>query len=242
MQPMFHAAFPPSLRYLNAHPWFSELPAQNQADIAEQVYTLRANKGEVMLHAGEQVKGWYAVLSGLVKLQSQSAQGRLSVFLGVSAGEWFGEGSALKAEPRRYDVIALRDSELMCLPQPVFEHLCAQNMRFNQALVAHLNMRLGQAMAFIEAERIRSPEQRVALYLSPMVWRRSAQLNLSQEELGNLVGLSRQTVNKVLKSLAQRGLVAVEFGRISILDNNGLIAFASQGAANPDSPQSNPAM
>lgn len=166
---MFHAAFPPPQRYLTAHPWFSELPAQSQADVITQVYTLRANKGEVMLHAGEQVKGWYAVLSGLVKLQSQSAQGRLSVFLGVSGGEWFGEGSALKAELRRYDVIALRDTELMCLPMPTFKHLCATSMTFNQALVAHMNMRLGQAMAFIEAERIRSPEQRVALYLSPMM-------------------------------------------------------------------------
>lgn len=228
---MFHAALSPPLRFLNAQPWYRELPATTQADIAAQVHTLRAGKGAVMLHAGDRVKGWYAVLSGLVKLQSSSAQGRLSVFLGVSGGDWFGEGSALKAESRRYDVIALRDSELMCLPLPVFDHLRANSMAFSQALVAHMNVRLGQAMAFIEAERIRSPEQRVALYLSPMVWRGSTKLNLSQEELGNLVGLSRQTVNKVLKSLAQRGLVAVEFGRIGILDNDGLMAFASNPAA-----------
>jgi CRP/FNR family transcriptional regulator, cyclic AMP receptor protein len=228
MRAMFAEHKNPALRFLDAHPWFAQLPEAQRTDILHRVTVQRGSKGEVMLRAGDGVKGWYAVLDGLVKLQSQSAQGRLSVFLGISGGDWFGEGSAMKPEPRRYDVIALRDSQLMCLPASVFDTLRATSLAFNQALVAHMNVRLGQAMAFIEAERIRSPEQRVALYLSPMVWRGSTQLNLSQEELGNLVGLSRQTVNKVLKSLQLRGLVSVEFGRVVIHDKPGLIAFATQ--------------
>lgn len=145
---------------------------------------------------GASVNGWYAVLSGLVKLQSTSPEGRVSAFLGVPGGEWFGEGSVLKAESRRYDVIALRDTTLLCLPRADFESLQTSSLAFNQYLVAHLNRRLGQAMALIEAGRLRSPEERVALYLSRVFWPGTRKLSLSQEELGHLVRPSRQTVNR----------------------------------------------
>lgn len=115
-----------------------------------------------MLPANTPVEGWYAVLSGLVKVQSVPVMGRSSTFLGVACGDWFGEGSALKIEPRRYEVIALRDTELLCLPQ---------------------------------------------------------------DELANLVGVSRQTANRALKSLAQRGLVTLEFGRVDIPDDEALTRF-----------------
>lgn len=220
-----------SSRFLAAQPWFAGLPAATQAELQDAVFTLHGRKGEVMLDAGEPVDGWYAVLSGLVKLQSQSVQGRLSVFLGVPAGEWFGEGSALKTEPRRYSVVALRDSELLCLPRRSFDALRAGSLAFNQALVTQFNLRLGQAMAIIEAERIRSPEQRVALYLSRLFWRGMRRVNLSQEELGQLVGLSRQTVNRALQTLAQQGLVSLEFGRIGIVDHDGLSALLATPAS-----------
>lgn len=211
--------------FLHGQPWFTQLDAATRQSVAAAVTTLSAAKGEVMLHAGQEVKGWYAVLSGLVKLQSESAQGRRQGFLGIPGGEWFGEGSVLKKEPRRYDVIALRDSELLCLPRAVFEELRATHLPFNQALVETLNQRLGQAMTIIETFRLRTPEQRVAMYLGPRLWRGSRRLGLSQEELGILAGLSRQTVNRVLNDMERRNLVSLEFGRICIRDEEGLAAL-----------------
>ena len=230
---MFHDISRPSTQFLQMQPWFGQLQAAMQQRLVQRVFTKRGSKGAVLLRAGDEVDGWYAVLSGLVKLQSQSAQGRLSVFLGVPGGEWFGEGSAMKTEPRRYDVIALRDSELLCLPRAEFDELRATSLEFNQALVLQMNMRLAQAMSIIEAGRIRSAEQRVALYLSRLFWHGMRKLNLSQEELGYLVGLSRQTVNRVLKLLEQEKLVSLEFGRVGILDEDGLVAFVSRREAEP---------
>lgn len=212
-------------QFLGAQPWFAALEAGRQQALFEQLEFLRAAKGETVLPAGQPVRGWYAVLSGLVKLQAESADGRRSAFIGVPDGEWFGEGSTLKGEPRRYDVVALRDSVLMGLPRQLFIALQQENLRFNQYLVHHLNMRLGQAMALIEAGRIRAPEHRVALYLSRLFWRGTRCLYLSQEELGILVGLSRQTVNRVLRQLAGRGIVSVDLGRVIIRDDTALDAF-----------------
>jgi CRP-like cAMP-binding protein len=226
MQAMFPDISRPSTQFLQMQPWFSQLPEETQARVADRVFTQAGSKGDVLLQAGEEVNGWYAVLSGLVKLQSSSSQGRVSAFLGVPDGEWFGEGSALKAEPRRYDVIALRDTLLLCLPRAQFDELLADSLPFNRFLVTHLNRRLGQAMAIIEAGRLRSPEQRVALYLSRVFWQGRRRLVLSQEELGHLAGLSRQTVNRALKSMEQQGLVSLEFGRVTMLDEHALAAYA----------------
>jgi CRP/FNR family cyclic AMP-dependent transcriptional regulator len=212
----------PATQFLQAQSWMAGLPGDLRQRVADSVYTLEADKGETMLRAGDEVKGWYAVLYGLVKLQSESAEGRRQAFLGVPAGEWFGEGSVLKTEPRRYAVVALRETLLLCLPRPLFEELRATSLPFCQALIAQLNMRLGQAMAIIETTRLRSPHQRIAMYLGPQLWRGSRRMSLSQEELGILAGLSRQTVNAVLKDFERQKLVSIDFGRVDIVDEAGL--------------------
>ncbi|HSV51558.1 MAG TPA: Crp/Fnr family transcriptional regulator [Burkholderiaceae bacterium] len=222
---MFHDTLSPVSRFLQAQPWYASLAMEVQDRIAQHAFTRSGKKGEVLLAAGAPVDGWYAVLSGLVKLQSPSVKGRFSVFLGVPSGEWFGEGSVLRTEPRRYDVIALRDSELLCLPRAEVEALRASDLAFNQALVAQMNLRLAQAMTIIEAGRLRNPEHRVAQYLSPLFWPGMRRVSLTQEELGHLAGLSRQTVNRVLRSLEQRGLVSLAFGGVAITDGEALSAY-----------------
>ena len=225
---MLHDISRPSSQFLQMQRWFVDLPPEDQERVADRVFTLKGSKGDVLLHAGQEVKGWYAVITGLVKLQSQSSNGRRQGYLGIPGGEWFGEGSVMKSEPRHYDVIALRDSELLCLPRAEFTELRARSLTFNQAIAEQLNMRLGQAMAIIETMRLRTPEQRVAMYLGRHLWHGPRKMSLSQEELGILAGLSRQTVNQVLKALEQQGFVSLEFGRVSILNDEALLALATR--------------
>ena len=212
----------PAAQFLQMQPWFAALAPDVRTRVADSMSLLQGAKGDVLLRAGDAVDGWYAVLYGLVKIQSQSSEGKLAAFLGVPAGEWFGGGSAMKDEPRRYDVIALRETELLCLPRSEFEALRRTSLPFNHALADHLNLRLSQAMAIIEAGRIRSPEQRVALSLSRMFWHGRRSLSLSQEELGVLAGLSRQTVNGVLKEFERQGIVKLDFGKVGIADEAAL--------------------
>jgi CRP/FNR family cyclic AMP-dependent transcriptional regulator len=225
--------FPPTTapsraaQFLRLQPWFAQLPQPLRERVSAGVTTTQGSKGDVLLRAGEPVKGWYAVLDGLVKLQSESPDGRRQGFLGIPGGEWFGEGSVMKSEPRRYDAIAMRDTELLCLPRALFDELRATSLPFCQALVEQLNMRLGQAMAIIETMRLGTPEQRVAMYLGRQLWHGSRRMGLSQEELGILAGLSRQTVNGVLKDFERRSLVSLQFGRVDIIDEDGLAAVVA---------------
>ena len=222
---------PPAPRFISAQPWFASVPAALQERLRDEVFAVQGDKGAVMMPAGSAVEGWHAVLSGLVMLQSPASKGRSSAFIGVPDGEWFGEGSAMKPEPRKYNVVALRPTTLLCLPLPLFATLRDSSLAFNQFLVQHLNMRLGQAMTIIEAGRTQSPEHRVALYLSRLFWRSTRRLNLTQDELGQLVGLSRQTVNRVLRTLEELGIVSLDFGKVAIVDDEALGAYLAATAA-----------
>ncbi|WP_119964816.1 Crp/Fnr family transcriptional regulator [Simplicispira lacusdiani] len=222
----------PAERFIACQPWFAGLPPELREQVRDSLYATEGAKGDVMLPAGTAVEGWHAVLSGLVMLRSPGATTqRASAFIGIPDGEWFGEGSAMKPEPRRYDVVALRPTQLMCLPLHLFATLRETSLAFNQFLVQHLNLRLGQAMTIIEAGRMRSPEHRVALYLSRLFWRSTRRLNLTQEELGQLAGLSRQTVNRVLRALEADGIVSLDFGRVAIVDDEALAAHLAATAS-----------
>lgn len=212
----------PVRSFLNRQSWFATLDAVTRHRLMSQCTNLHASKGQCVLPEGGAVDGWYAVLQGMVKLQSAGHDSKVSTFLGIPEGEWFGEGSALKAESRQYSVIALRDSVLMRMPMAEFTHLRERSFEFTQFLVMHLNRRLGQAMAIIEAQRIGNPEQRVAMYLGSDFWGGTRHLALTQEDLGHLSGLSRQTVNKVLQGLQEQGMVSLEFAQIKVLKAQAL--------------------
>jgi len=219
---MFPAPNHPTQPCLHKQAWYAALPRAQQDSIAAQIYTLEGSRGSILLPAQERTLGWYGVVRGLIKISGRSASGRRSDFLGVAAGDWFGEGAVLKNELRRYDVIALRDTELLCLPSDVFHDLFATNLAFNQHLVACMNLRLSQAMAMIDAGRTRSPEQRIALALSRLFWSRTRQLDLTQDELANLAGMSRQTANRALGALQERGLISLALNRIKVRDDEAL--------------------
>lgn len=221
----------PASIFLYGQAWFDQLPDPQRQQLLDAILLRRAAKGEVLLHKGQSVDAWYGVMAGMVKLQTSGPDGKVSAFLGVPAGEWFGEGSVLREGVWRYDVVALRDTTLIGLPLPQFQDLYRRNLAFNHYLIDRLNLRLGQAMAIIESGRLRSPEERVAQYLSHLFWQGMRKINLSQEDLGHLAGLSRQTINRVLKQFEAQGWVSLEFGRVDIVNQEALEAFVQTSPA-----------
>ena len=227
---MFAADLPLTERFLAHQKWFRELPVPLQQQVLDQAFSVRAAKGEIALQAYQPVDGWYGVAQGLVKIaSSQGAQ--QSTFVGLNQGTWFGEGAILKKEPRQYDVVALRDTELVCVPSAVFETLLQHSTRFNRYIIDELNRKLGLAMSIIQAGRSGNAQQRLALALSRMFWSQTRTLDLSQDELASLAGMARQTANRALQQLEQRGIVRLAMHRITVLDEQALLQCVSEGAA-----------
>ena len=179
---------------------------------------------------GEPVEHWIGVIDGLVKMTSVTPEGKTTTFLGVTSGGWFGEGSLLKDRTRKYDVVTLRESIVAYMPRATFEWLLDTSIEFNRFLLMQLNERLGQFIAMVEYERLLETDARVARSLAslfnPVLYPEQAtEVQLSQEEVGYLTGISRQRANQALQVLEKAGLLKVEYGRIRILDLEGLRSF-----------------
>jgi CRP-like cAMP-binding protein len=179
---------------------------------------------------GEPVEHWYGVIDGLVKMSSDWVTGKTASFTGIAAGGWFGEGSMLKTEVRRYDVVALRDSRVACMRRETFHWLLDHSIAFNRFIINQLNERLSLFIGLLESERLLDVDARVARtmaalfhpVLQPGITSRVA---ISQEEIGYLAGVSRQRVNRALRSLEEAGFLSTEYGGITVLDLDGLRSF-----------------
>ena len=208
---------------LEASPWARTLPDAERARVEAEIVVRTCPAGGYVCRKGEAVEHWIGVIDGLVKMANVSADGKPTSFVGIARGGWFGEGSLLKDEPRRYDIVALRASEIAYMPRATFLRLLDTSMAFNRYLLKQLNERLGQFIAMVEHDRLRGPEARLARSLAglfnPVLYPGiGSSLPVSQEELGQLVGLSRQRVNQALKCLEAEGLLRVEYGSVSVLD------------------------
>lgn len=217
---------------LRASRWARALDPEQLQRVERAIVQRHCPAGGFVCRKGEAVEHWIGVIDGLVKMTNLSAAGKPTTFTGIPSGGWFGEGSLLKDEPRRYDIVALRDSRIAYMPRATFMWLLDNNIGFNRFLLHQLNERLGQFIAMVEHDRLLGPDARVAHclaamfnpYLYPGI---GPQLEISQEEIGYLAGLSRQRVNRSLKALEKAGLLRVEYGGITVIDLPGLRSFAA---------------
>jgi CRP/FNR family transcriptional regulator, cyclic AMP receptor protein len=221
----------PVIQVLDRAIWAQRLNASQRERIEAETLIRQVPSGGSVCKKGEAVEHWIGVLDGLVKIYTDTPDGRTMTFSGVPAGGWLGEGSLLKSEPRRYDVAALRDSVIAYVPRATFEWLLDSSLDFNRFLMIQINERLGQFIAQVECDRLMNPDARVARTLgalfNPMLYPGSGrQLQISQEEIGYLTGVSRQRVNQALQVLEREGLLAVEYGGVSVLDLHRLQRFA----------------
>jgi len=155
-------------------------------------------------------------------MSSDTFEGHSMTFTGVPPGGWFGEGTALKREPYKYNIQALRRSTVAGLPVDTFHWLLDQSIGFNQFVMNQINERLGQFIAAREIDRMANPDLRVARSLAalfhPVLYPGVGEvLRITQQELAYLVGLSRQRVNEALRALQEQGMIRVEYGGLRVL-------------------------
>ncbi|MFC5477552.1 Crp/Fnr family transcriptional regulator [Massilia suwonensis] len=218
------------LDHLRATIWGRVLSRDEMARVEADCFEQFVPKGGFVCRKGEPLENWVGIIDGLVKINNFSPSGKSVTFTGVTAGGWFGEGSLLKDEFRKYDVMALRDTRVARMPRATFEWLLEGSLPFNRFLLMQLNERLGQFIGQVETDRMLDVDTRVARCLAAMF---NAHLypgveplvGLSQEEIGYLSGASRQRVNGALQLLEKAGLVRLDYGGIRVLNVEGLREF-----------------
>ena len=214
---------PPTGEELAGIPWLASLQPGERERAVAALRVGDAKAGDYVCRLGRPVTYWFGVVEGLLKMSSDNAQGQTMTFTGVPPGGWFGEGTALKREPYRYNIQALRRSTVAGLPIDTFHWLLDHSIGFNRFVMNQLNERLGQFIAAREIDRMNNPDVRVARSLAslfnPVLYPGVGEvLRITQQELAYLVGLSRQRVNEALAALEAQGAIRVEYGGLRVLD------------------------
>ena len=210
--------------------WARGLTPDQRRRVEAEAFSRIYPKGSHIFHHGERVDYWMGIVDGLAKMTMIGRDGRATTFVAVGTGAWFGEGSVIKQVPRQYEGVALRNSELAFLPRQVFMSLLDENIGFNRFIIDILNERLRHFIGLASRDRLLEPDARVALslaslfnpILSPGTERT---LVITQDEIAELAGLSRQRTNEALKRLEERGMLRVERVGITILDLGRLRTF-----------------
>jgi CRP/FNR family transcriptional regulator, cyclic AMP receptor protein len=208
---------------LDAIPWIHLLTPKEHERAVDDLKIAQAAPGENVCRTGRPVTYWFGVVDGLLKMSTDSAEGKTMTFTGIPPGGWFGEGTALKREVYRYNIQALRKSMVAGLHVDTFHWLLDHSIAFNRFVMNQLNERLAQFIAAREIDRMNNPDIRVARSLAalfnPVLYPGVGEvLRITQQELAYLVGLSRQRVNEALTALQDQGTIAVEYGGLRVMD------------------------
>ena len=145
------------------------------------------------------------------------------MFSRLLPGQWFGEIAILDGGVRTHDSHTVVASEIAILSRQVILDVCRRNAEVYRALVSLLCEHCRLAFDAIDEFLIYSPEQRTARRLLQLLPRDgSRKIFISQAELGAIVGISRQSTNKILKRWESRAWIKCAYSGVEVIDCEAL--------------------
>jgi CRP/FNR family transcriptional regulator len=215
-------------------PLFAALDSES-ADSLEKVLTSRTvSRGHIVFKEGDPGDRLFIVLEGKVKIYRAAADGRENLIAVLGAGEMFGELSLFDPGPRTASVSAVTDATLASLDHDDLRPLLLDRPGLGVELLRALAQRLrrtNDAMADLVFTDVPGRVAKALLDLAAKFGVAEAdgkrvRHDLTQEELAQLVGASRETVNKALSEFAHRGWLRIEGRSVLLLDEERLVRRA----------------
>ena len=211
---------------LKKAPLFAGLEDEAATALSSAMGELHLNKGDVLFHEGDSEDRLYIVVSGKIKLGRAGSAGRENLLAVLGPGQMFGELSVFDPGPRSTTATAVTACELRTLEHDELIPWLTDRPEVAQGLLSQLAARLRRANDVVADLVFSDVPGRVAKQLLELAQRfgdkrddgMHVHHDLTQEELAQLVGASRETVNKALADFAARGWIRLEPRSVTILD------------------------
>lgn len=215
---------PDKLSLLAKHWLLSHLTPSELELLGRHVRIQHHKANEVIFHKGDAGLGMMAVVSGRIKISSAAGRDKEVVLNIIDPGEVFGEIALLDGKPRTADATAMEPTELLVLDRrdflPMIERhpqVCLRIINVLCERIRHTNEQLEDTLFLLQSTRLAKTLVRLAReYGRKTADGVTIDIKLSQRELGNLVGMRREGLNRQLSLWRDEGLIAIEDGRISV--------------------------
>ena len=221
------------LSILRQHEFFRGLPddvIQRLSSHARQVFV---PAGRPIFRKGDEGHGLLAVLSGVVKISVHSEREREIVLNLIGPNEVFGEIALLDGQPRTADATAMTKCLLLALDRRDFLAVLTHEPALAVKLLAVVSGRLRQTSQQVEDLSLADLSTRLARTLlrlseiQAIAEGPDSRIRITQRELGRMVGLSRESINRHLRDWEEKGYVALDKGACMIKDWSRLRRFAA---------------
>jgi CRP/FNR family cyclic AMP-dependent transcriptional regulator len=222
-------------RTLRTSVLFERAHEASLADVARHLRRRRFRRGEVIFHQGDPGDALHLVSSGAVKIVLPSAEGDEAIIATLGSGDFFGELALLDGAPRSATAVAQEACETWTLSRDLFQDLLDRDASLRASLLAGLTHELRRLTGQVEDLHFRDLAGRLAMRLVRLAREadpEAVEVRLdwpyTQSDLAAMIGGTRQSVNKLLAELADRGLVVIERDRLTIPDVDALAREADR--------------
>ena len=219
------------LALLRGHPVFGALEPGQLEQLVSYARTRRVAAGTTLFSKGDPGTELFAVSTGTVKISVPAPDGREAMFNLLHPGEIFGESALLDGRPRTADAMAMTDCELTVIERRDFLAFVHGEPNVALQLIALLCERLRIASEHYEEVVFLDLPTRLARILLQLAEQNEAgaeepKLKITQREISQMLGSTRESVNKQLRAWSKRGFIALERGGIVVYRLAALAAIA----------------
>lgn len=220
---------------LRSHVWFASCSPEFQEALVDRSRVVHLRSGDRLFSHGPDDEALCCVLSGALKVGSFNPDDESHLLsLYVEPYQWFGEISLIDQLPRSQDAMADGPASVLVASRASLEPWLNRHPQYWRDVARLACMKLRVLVVMMEDHATLALDQQLARRLLmtstnfamnyPMSFKRH--LRLPQEYLARMMGVSRQTINRALKSLAEEGLIAVRYADIELLDIPALMRRA----------------
>ncbi len=214
---------------------FCDLEQSATRDLEQRKTNNIYKKGQIVFYEGNQALGLYCVSSGRVKLYKTSIDGKQQIVRIASSGDVLGHRALLANEPYHATAEAIEDAEVCCLDRNAFFSLLKKEPSLSMNLLQKLAQELGVAenlAATIAQKSVRERMAELLLTLKETYGEKDGNhykigLQLTREEMGNMIGVTQETSIRLMSEFRQEKLIEVSGRDIKILDVERLLQVAN---------------
>jgi len=224
-----------SLQTLQNGGWFNGLPDALRSSMMAAAKILRLEPGQQLFAQGDPEHGLYAVVSGGISISRQREDGKEALLTVIESPDWFGEITLFDRGCRTHAAIAVGKTVLVEVNGKVLDYILSEHPCFWQYFGQLMTLKMRILLDHSEDLALNSNAQRLAKRLL-MIAKSNSELTshskrmvvVPQEQLAMMLFITRQTTNHILKNLERLGLIKLIYGKIEILDHDGLQRYAQQ--------------